>query len=104
MEEKALPHCTLGRAGGRSLMPRWAFIAPGCTEQLKLPPLLQRCLPEPRQPSEALRLPCSTDCVLLRKAKEKFPKRKVHPEPLSLAAEFLGWRILELFTFLTPLR
>lgn len=64
-------------------------------------------MPEPRQPSEALRLPCSTDCVLLRKAmvaKEKFPKRKVHPESLSLAAEFLGWRILELFTFLTPLR
>lgn len=57
---------------------------------------------------EALCLPSSTDCALQsRKAvdtKEKFPKRKVRPESLSLTAEFLCWRILELFTFLTLLR
>lgn len=81
-----------------------AQVGSGCTEQ-KLPPLLSLCLPEPRQPPEPLCLPSSRDCALQsRKAmetKEKFPKRKAHPESLSLAAEFLCWRILELFTFLT---
>jgi hypothetical protein len=98
--------CRVGRQG--SFVFRWVQIAPSHTEQLKLSPLLWLCLFEPRQPSEALRLPCSANCIFLPRKqwrqRRNSQREKCIQHLWAIAAEFLSWRILELFTFLTLLR
>lgn len=113
MEDKALLLCTHGRVGGGES----PYSQVGCfswlykrTEAASLAVDLhtwaKAAIWGAPQPSEMLcRHPAQT--VLFRQERQwrqRGNSPKVHPEPLSLTAEFLGWRILELFTFLTLLR
>lgn len=101
-DRKALFPCTPSRGGG-SLMTRWAHTAPGPADPPKPPPLLRPCLLEP---GSHLRLSTCRPARAVPFCQEKQWKqrRKGHPASPSSRAEFLSWRILELVTFLTPLR
>lgn len=87
-----------------SRMPGWALLTPACREQLKQASLLEPRLPEPRQPSEAPCLLSSTDSPFCQEKqwRQRRNTRRAKWHPASVGPR--GWRILEFFTFLTPLR
>lgn len=102
MDRKALFPCTPRRGGG-SLMPRWAHTAPGQADPPKPRPLLWPCLPEPGSHLRLSTCHPAGPCPSAKKSNGNKGEKCTQLLPV-LAAEFLSWRILELFTFFTLLR